>query len=487
MGSNWNNSPNIDGFVEEAKTYDPLLLWGILRAEILPQVSLWNLLVDKTVFRAEKEQMGYEPSDKINVMLCEFSDLVDELTKLMHTCCETAVKKEVEDAPEDVTDLKGVIYLSERLADIFGKNFQKVRMKHKDGFPDEYKQRLFAEPTSVPASDPSQSALKDEEDDDDDDKDYNEDILQVLFSDDDEEEEKPTKPKRGRKARKKATHNDSDEEDDDQDVGSDGKKKKWPKRKELNVKCPDCNKTFKNRDQRSYHKRKNACPGVPQSPKIFRYYNGKIFCIHPDCAPSGGQAREDTQLYVKKEHFFKHSIEKHFANMELTYTCKECPEKYPYSDMLQHHVKYHHDNKFTCTSCGLVLSTKANLQKHERCHTGEKPFVCDKCDFQTATASSLNYHKQRKHSDGNVKKHICDLCGKGFITGYALKMHIFTHSDVKRYSCHICGRQLKNDSCYRGHMIRVHSLKYTCDVCGKDYSAITGLNHHKRDVHGILF
>ena len=61
-----------------------------------------------------------------------------------------------------------------------------------------------------------------------------------------------------------------------------------------------------------------------------------------------------------------------------------------------------------------------------------------------------------------------------------------THSDVKRYTCPACGKQLKNDSCYRRHMVCVHGQKYSCELCSKDYSSLMGLNIHKRDVHGII-
>ena len=75
---------------------------------------------------------------------------------------------------------------------------------------------------------------------------------------------------------------------------------------------------------------------------------------------------------------------------------------------------------------------------------------------------------------------------KGFFSAFDLKQHILTHSDVKRYTCPACGKQLKNDSCYRRHMVCVHGQKYSCELCSKDYSALMGLNIHKRDVHGII-
>ena len=108
--------------------------------------------------------------------------------------------------------------------------------------------------------------------------------------------------------------------------------------------------------------------------------------------------------------------------------------------------------------------------------------------FRTASLSSLARHKRCKHDENQTgRKHVCELCGKGFFTPNSLKEHMFTHSDIKRFSCHICGKQLKNDSCYRRHMVCVHGQKFTCELCNKDFSAINGINLHKREVHGIMY
>ena len=74
-----------------------------------------------------------------------------------------------------------------------------------------------------------------------------------------------------------------------------------------------------------------------------------------------------------------------------------------------------------------------------------------------------------------------------FFRAYILKEHILTHSDIKRYTCDICGRQLRNDSCYRRHMMNIHGQKITCDHCNKDFSSPMGVKIHKRDAHGIMY
>lgn len=176
----------------------------------------------------------------------------------------------------------------------------------------------------------------------------------------------------------------------------------------------------------------------------------------------------------------------HYAHMEMPHVCTVCPEKFPYLDMLQCHAKETHDTRFTCSTCGMVFVSMQGLKKHEIRHTGQKPFECEKCNFKSACQTSLVQHKKRFHCEVNARTHVCHECGKGFFTRYNLKEHLFTHSDIKRFSCEMCGRMLKNDSCYRRHMVCVHGQKVTCDVCGKDFSSPVGLKSHKNKVHDIV-
>ena len=101
-----------------------------------------------------------------------------------------------------------------------------------------------------------------------------------------------------------------------------------------------------------------------------------------------------------------------------------------------------------------------------------------------------------KNSDHNFQLHQGGLVSfsrqqpfsmPSFQLNHFTQEHIATHSNAKMFSCYICGKGLKNDSCYRRHMVCVHGLKHTCDLCGKDFSSPVGLKHHRRGAHGILF
>ena len=81
--------------------------------------------------------------------------------------------------------------------------------------------------------------------------------------------------------------------------------------------------------------------------------------------------------------------------------------------------------------CKSIFTTLANMKRHEKLHSGEKPFTCP-----------------------------FDSCNKTFARKYDSKVHARTHTKEKPYFCQI-------------------------DSCGRRFSRISSLREHERNLHGV--
>jgi len=79
--------------------------------------------------------------------------------------------------------------------------------------------------------------------------------------------------------------------------------------------------------------------------------------------------------------------------------------------------------------CKSSFTTSANMKRHERLHSGEKPYGCDH-----------------------------DQCGKRFARKYDLKIHLRIHTKEKPYICEVdnCKRKFSRSSSLREHERHIH-------------------------------
>lgn len=433
-------------FVEEARTHDPQVLWSLLSPDLLPHLSIWSLMVDKMLSASAPNR---DTSVQLQMLLDLFNDVLEKVKSIITSHCEVAIKEEEENEPPS-----SIISLGDMTSQLFGYSRLKLSANHEalDGRLD-----WLLEGSPEVQDDHLQSDFIPE--------DFGN--VEMIFSEKSVKEKKPKrkgKRKRFQYGRPKKRH---------QSTKTIVNPVVYP------VECSDCKHKSADRENWTYHRK--TCLGSNRLASYHRSHGDQFYCTHLDCLPHKAKFNEEeTVMFYSKEDVFKHGMATHFKDLEFVHGCTECPEKFPFPNMLHHHITIHHGRKYTCPTCGLVV---ADGKKHELVHQLEKPLKCDECDLRFKRRSCLNRHKITIHT--KEKTHVCHQCGKEFFAVYGLKEHMFTHSDIRRYKCKLCGRELKNDSCYRRHMVGVHGVKVTCDLCGKDFSTSRGCKIHKREVHGV--
>lgn len=166
--------------------------------------------------------------------------------------------------------------------------------------------------------------------------------------------------------------------------------------------------------------------------------------------------------------------------------CLECNELFDDIDNLKMHNLTNHF-LFTCEKCLETFETETEQTEHDE---SVKTYHCDDCNDYYCTEISLKKHKVNVHST-----HICKVCGKSIKGLQKLKHHEKKHS-VKS-TCEKCGKSYSTKSSYLKHVqlclenkLEKHPIRsnlirnYVCKLCGKGYSTSSGLRVHERFVHG---
>lgn len=233
-------------------------------------------------------------------------------------------------------------------------------------------------------------------------------------------------------------------------------------------------------------------------------------------------ARSDSQqevklckrIGVKSLQNFDYSsmgLENLIASSAVNIPCKKCSSFLENASLLQVHNMTSH-GQFTCLVCLATFTSRNNMKRHIRLHTGIKPYSCHKCsesfsrndDFKrhllkhtfqkpfrcaicNAGYSDRSFVKSHMINEHNSKVfHICPQCGESHTDSQKFQQHKKSHPEFQDYRCSLCSFTGSNALMYNKHMLTHGPQKeYNCTHCNLSYSdpfMYTGhLKKHKGD------
>lgn len=125
--------------------------------------------------------------------------------------------------------------------------------------------------------------------------------------------------------------------------------------------------------------------------------------------------------------------------------CKACSYTFDTFELLSEHNEAVH-SVFTCQCCYKTFTSRSNLERHSRLHTGHRPYICHICS---------KAFSRKDHLSNHATKHAfkCGTCSKRFVDKKTLATHFsYDHNVAMACVCEYCNKGFSSTESYEEHV-----------------------------------
>ena len=137
-------------------------------------------------------------------------------------------------------------------------------------------------------------------------------------------------------------------------------------------------------------------------------------------------------------------------------TCPHCGKQLKTTSLQGHINAIHGTHEIPCTEagCKILIKHPDAVRGHMvKFHSGG---TCEHCGMFFKAASGLSRHMREAHTEGHLKRFVCEICSKGFEYKNAFDDHLDMHAGIKRHACKYCDLKFSSFGTAAGHMRSVH-------------------------------